>query len=328
MPNIFDEASKATEELFEEPPEAVEEPVPEEATEEVPATEEQPTPPPAEAPAEEVPAEETPAPADTPEKAAPEQTALDEAAQTAEIAAQVAAQKDAELQQLMQQLEAERQKNAQLQGTLDELSRQNEENLVEEALAPPELDIAGLAFADEDTVKAAQAKYAQDMAAYNRKAFEKEFAPVIEQANEMRRTKEKNEVISALSQVPELKGIDSMVPQLDRIIANNKALSSEAVPLDEKYITAYAIAMGVNSMNTPPVEPKEPTPEELMALYDKNPEFRDLIEQRRIDQVKKSQQVPPFSASSGAVNAALDINEEPKGWDDASERTRHMFGLG
>lgn len=320
MPNIFDEANKATEEMFVEQanPEAVENQNPEENPENTSGSEETQT--------AEVSTEEAPASA-SPENANPEQTALGEAAQTAEVAAQVAAEKDAELQQVKQQLEAERQRSAQLQGTVEELSRQNEQEVVEEALQPPELDIGSLAFADEETVKAAQAKYAADLADYNRKAFMKEFAPVIEQANEAKYAKEKSEVIAALSQVPELKGIDGMLPQLDRIIANNKALSSNDVPIDEKYITAYAIAMGVNSMNTPPAQPKELTSDELMALYNSNPEFQEMVEKQRIEQVKQSQQVPPFSASSGAVNAALDIKEEPKGWDDASKRTRAMFGL-
>ena len=320
MPNIFEEANRATEEMFmeQENPEAVENPNPEEVPEGTAGADETQ---PAEVPAEGAPASETP------ESATPEQPILDDAVQTAEVAAQVAAEKDAELQQIRQQLEAERQRNAQLQGTVEELSRQNQQDIVEEALEPPVLDINSLAFADEETVKAAQAKYAEDMAAYNRQTFMNEFAPVIEQANEAKYTKEKNEVISALKQVPELKGIEGMLPQLDRIIANNTALSADTIPLDEKYITAYAIAMGVNSMNTPPVEQKELTPAELMDLYNNNPEFQELVEKQRIEQVKQSQQVPPFSASSGAVNAALDIKEEPKGWDDASKRTRAMFGL-
>ena len=309
MPNIFDDANKATEEMF-----AVEE-TPETIPEETPA----------EPVAEETPSE--PAPPAT-ENTTPEQTALGEAAQTAEIAAQVASEKDAELQQMKQQLEAEKQRTAQLQGTIDELSRQNEERIVEEALEPPVLDINALAFADEETVNAAQAKYAADMAEYNRKSFMKEFAPVIEQANEAKLAKEKGELISALSQVPELAGIDEMLPQLDRIIANNKALSSGDIPLDEKYITAYAIAKGVNSINTPPAEPKELTAEELMNHYKNNSEFQEMVERQRIEQVKQSQQVPPFSASSGAVNAALNIPKEPNGWDDSSERTRKLFGMG
>ena len=310
MPNSFDEASRATEDMFEAEQTSLLDTPAEETPADVPAEEV-----PAEVPAEETPAEPT-----------QEQAMLDEATQTAEIAAQTAAQKDAELQQIMQQLEALKQQNEQLQGTIDEISQQNQQHIIEEALEPPVLDVNALAFADEETVKAAQAKYAQDMAAYNRQAFMKEFAPVIEQANEAKYNKEKDDVIAALSQVNELKGIKEMIPQLDKIIANNKALSSSDIPIDEKYITAYAIAMGVNSMNNPPAPPKELTPDELMGLYNSNPEFQDLVEKQRLSQIKQSQQVPPFSASSGAVNAALNIPEEPKGWDDASERTARMFG--
>ena len=316
MPNIFDEASKATEDMFEAEQTSLLD-TPEEAPAEVPA-EEVPAEVPAEAPVE--------TPTETPAEATPEQTMLDEAAQTAEIAAQTAAAKDAELQQVRQERDALKQQNTQLQGVVDELSARNQQNIIEEALEPPTLDINALTFADEETVRAAQAKYAADMTEYNRQAIMKELAPVIEQANEAKYAKEKDEVMSALSEVPELKDIKSMLPQLDKIIANNKALSSSDIPMDEKYITAYAIAMGVNSINNPPAPPKELTSDELMALYNNNPEFQDLVEKQRLSQIKQSQQVPPFSASSGAVNAALNIKEEPKSWDDASERTRHMFG--
>lgn len=316
MPNIFDEASKATEDMFNAEQTSLLD-TPEEAPAEVPA-EGVPAEVPAEAPVE--------TPTETPAEATPGQTMLDEAAQTAEIAARTAAEKDAELQQVRQELEAIRQQNTQLQGVVDELSARNQQNIIEEALEPPTLDINALTFADEETVRAAQAKYAADMTEYNRQTIMKELAPVIEQANEARYNKEKGEVVKALAQVPELANIESMLPQLDKIIANNKALSSSDVPIDEKYITAYAIAMGVNSINNPPAPPKELTSDELMALYNSNPEFQDLVEKQRLSQIKQSQQVPPFSASSGAVNAALNINEEPKSWDDASARTSKMFG--
>ena len=317
MPNIFDEASKATEDMFEAEQTSLLD-TPEEAPAEVPAGEEVPAEVPAEAPVE--------TPTETPAEATPEQTMLDEAAQTAEIAAQTAAAKDAELQQVMQQIEALKQQNTQLQGVVDELSARNQQNIIEEALEPPTLDINALTFADEETVRAAQAKYAADMTEYNRQTIMKELAPVIEQANEAKYNKEKGEVVKALAQVPELANIESMLPQLDKIIANNKALSSSDMPIDEKYITAYMIATGVNALNNPPAPPKELTPDELMALYNNNPEFQDLVEKQRLSQIKQSQQVPPFSASSGAVNAALNIKKEPKGWDDASARTSKMFG--
>ena len=84
MPNIFDEANKATEEMFTEQtnPEAVENQNPEENPENTSGSEETQT--------AEVSTEEAPASA-SPENANPEQTALGEAAQTAEVAAQVAA---------------------------------------------------------------------------------------------------------------------------------------------------------------------------------------------------------------------------------------------
>ena len=252
---------------------------------------------------------------------------LDDAVNTAEIAAQAAQEKDMQLQQALQELEALKAQNQQMQGTLAELSKQNEEKLIEEAMQPPILDINSLAFADEATIAQAHAEFAQKMADYNRQQIMKELAPTLEYAKKGMQEAERTETLSALSQVPELVGINDMLPQLDKIIANNRWLQSDDMPIEEKYINAYAIARGVNAINTPPEEPKELTPEELMELYDKNPTFQELVEKKRIEAVKNSQQVPPFSASSGAVNAALNIKEKPKTFEEASERTRRMFGL-
>jgi hypothetical protein len=154
----------------------------------------------------------------------------------------------------------------------------------------------------------------------------KELSPYIEQAKAGQREKEKSDAIKALSQVPELQGIETMLPQIEHIIAHNKWLQSDDIPMDEKIVNAYVMARGVNSVNTPVEEKKELTPDELMELYDKNPTFQELVEKKRIESVKGSQQVPPFSASSGAVNVALNIKEKPKTFEEASERTRKMFG--
>lgn len=311
MSGIFDEANKATEEMFLN-------------DEQLPLEEEIPT----EEPAEEV-VEETPT--ETVEEQPTQETAvLNDAVNTAELAAQAAQEKDAQLQQALQELEALKAQNQQMQGTLEELSRQNEENLIEEAMQMPTLDVNALAFATEDEVAQAQAEYAQQMAEFVKAGVMKEVSPFVEQAKEGIYQKEKADAISALSQVPELAGINDMIPQLDKIIANNRWLQSEDMPIEEKFINAYAIARGVNAINTPPVQPEPPkelTAEELMELYDKNPTFQELVEKKRIETIKQSQQVPPFSASSGAVNAALNIKEKPKTFEEASERTRKMFGL-
>ena len=312
MPNIFDEASASTEEMFENDEQltledAIQE---EEVAEQTDETVETPTE-----------TEEPPA-----EQPTQDNAMLDDAVNTAEIAAQAAQERDMQLQQALQELEAIKAQNQQMQGTIEELSKKNEENLIEEAMEMPTLDINGLAFADEDTIAKAQAEYAQKMSEYVKAGVMKEVSPFVEQAKEGIRQREKTETLSALSQVPELKGINDMIPQLDKIIANNKWLQSDDMSVEEKYINAYAIARGVNAINTPPEEPKELTSEELMELYDKNPTFQELVEKKRLEAIKNSQQVPPFSASSGAVNAALNIKEKPKTFDEASELTRRMFG--
>lgn len=255
-----------------------------------------------------------------------ESAMLDEATQTAETAANIASEKNAELQQVMQEMEAIKRQNQQLQGTIEELSRRNEDKVISEALAPPTLDISSLAFADEATQKSAMEKFAEDLSAYNRNQVIKEISPALEYAKRGLAEAEKSEAIEALSQIPDLSGIKEMIPQLDRIISNNKWLQSDDMPVEEKYINAYVMANGINRINTPEEPVKEPTTEELMNIYNNNKEFQDMVEKQRLEKVKNSQQVPPFSASSGAVNAALDIKEKPKTLEEASERTRAMFG--
>lgn len=288
----FDEARQATEQMFEAP---------------------------AETPVEETPVE-------TPTEETPPEQMLNEATNVAEQATQLAEQQNAELTKAMSENEQLRQQNEQLQRTISEMSHAREEEIVEEAMAMPTIDFNELAFADEETQRTAQQEYANKMAEFVRKGVMDEMSPYIEQAKAGQREKEKNEAIATLSQMPELAGLNEMMPQIEHIISKNKWLQSDDIPVEEKIINAYILAKGVNSVNTHPEAPKELTDDELMDLYDKNPTFQELVEKKRIESLKNSQQVPPFSASSGAVNVALNIKEKPKSWDEASERTRSLFG--
>ena len=291
----FDEARNATEQMFDTP------------------VEETPT---------EQPVEETPAEQPT-EQPAPEEK-LAEVTNVAQQVTDLAEQQNAELQRIMAENEQLKAQNEQLQKTQAEMSKVREEEVIEEAMAMPTIDFNELAFADEETQARVQNEYANKMAEYVRKGIMDEMSPYIEQAKAGQREKEKNEAVTALSQMPELAGLNDMMPQIEHIITKNKWLQSDDIPIEEKIINAYVIAKGVNAMNAP--EKKPPTDDELMELYDKNPTFQELIEKKRIESLKNSQQVPPLSASSGAVNVALNIPEKPKSWDDASERTRKMFG--
>ena len=311
-PNTFDEASAATQDLFENEQQSAANL----QNEEIPVV------------ADEQSAEASPdeKAANEPQTPVPPSDDIGQAAQTAELAAQVASEKDGQLQQALSEIEALKQQNQQLQGTIDEISSRNAENVIKEALTPPTLDLNSLAFADEETQKSAMAKYAEDMSAYNRSQIMKELSPALEYAKKGMREEEAKEAVSALSQIPELSNINEMLPQLDKIIANNKWLQSDDMPIDEKYINAYAMARGIDTINNPPKPPKEPTTDELMELYNSNPAFRELVEKQRLEEIKQSQQVPSFSASSGAVNAALNIKEKPQTLEEASRRTKEMFG--
>ena len=263
MPNTFDDASKATQQMFEDDADLTIDDAITANEEDTPAT----TPETTTEPAKETSGNETPADSGASSQVAePTNTeaVVADAAQTAEAAANLAAQKDQELAQTKQALEAAQQQNAQLQQTIDGMSAQKKEEIIEEALTPPTLDIGALAFADEETVRKAQAKYAEDMLAYNRKQIMKELEPVINHAKKGMYESEKKEAIAALSHIPELEGIETMLPQIEAIIKNNPGLSSENMSLEEKLITGYMIAKGANSMNTPPQEQKELTTEELI----------------------------------------------------------------
>ena len=189
MSGIFDEANKATEEMFANDEQLTEDDYvqePEEPVEEV---------------VEETPPETVETTEEVVEEPIQDNAMIEDAVNTAEIAAKTAQEKDMQLQQALQELEALKAQNQQMQGTLEELSRKNEENLIEEALQPPVLDINGLAFADEETIAQAHADFAQKMAEYNRQQIMKELAPTLEYAKKGMQEEERANALYALSQV-------------------------------------------------------------------------------------------------------------------------------
>lgn len=281
-----------------------------------------------EAPTEEVPTEEVPIQDAPTEETVSEQAMAqtEEAVTAAEQAVAVAQQKDAQVQQLSQELEAERQRSAALQKQNEEMSAQREEEIIEEVLTPPVLDIASLAFESPEAQAEAQRRYAEEMTAYNQKMMEKELAPLKERA----RKADELEIIEAVkSQVvgdKRFTGFSDMLPKLQSIIKNNKALANSDIPYDEKLIQAYAIVRGLDAMEAPEPEPApEMTTDEFVDKYKQNPDFRKAIEQLRIAELNDSQQVPPLASSTGAGNVARNIKEKPETLSEASERTRQMF---
>lgn len=308
MDNFYD-ARRATEDMFDGQEVLGEENTPQDTPQE----------PQQEGQAQEPQAQEQPAQ----EQPAQENNVVDEAANVAQAAAQAAAEREQEYQRIMAENEQLRQTNNELQQTITQQSQQREQAIIEDATQMPMLDVNRLAFEDDATVQKMQQDYANAMQKYVTQQVMKDVEPALQYAKDGMREKEKREMLEAFKGVDELKGINDMLPQLDYIIEHNKWLANDDIPMDEKYLTAYMIANGVNSANTPP--PSDLTAEELMKYYDSNPEFQQMIEKKRLDDIKQSQQVPAMSASNGAVNAALTIKEKPTTWDDASKRTRDMF---
>lgn len=259
------------------------------------------------------------------------QTAMtEEAIATAEQAAQIAKQKDAEVNMLKQMLKNERQKSQTLEGTLSEMNKQRETEVLAEALVPPELDIQSIMFESAEDIAKAQAKYAQDMAAYNRKLLEKEYEPIRQQAKRLEEHEMLDRLKNDLKGRSEFEGFDSpeMQQRLSVIIANNEFLKDSNLPYEKKLINAYAIARGADAMYTPKKEPEQPkaqTVDELIEIYKNNPDFKNAIEKMRIEELSAGQQVPVLSASGGAGNVALNIKDKPQTLGDARERAKSRF---
>lgn len=241
---------------------------------------------------------------------------------------------DVMLQQAFTENQALKQQVQQLQQTMSQMSEVQKGNITDNAmnggnaadmtLEMPIFDVAALAYDDEATIQVKQADYQQKMAEYMKAAMMKELSPVLQYAKDGMAQKEKAEIIASLSALPEFQDFNSMIPQLDNIIAKNKALSADGVPLDERYVMAYLISNGLDSIKNRGKQ-NEMTPEKFMQYYQSNVELKDLIDKQRLAEIKGNQDIPQLSASNGAVNAALNIPKLPTNFDEANELTKKFF---
>ena len=251
---------------------------------------------------------------------APE-TVADNAEQIPEETAAAQQQAVVEANQAQQDVSAIMAENTAMKAELERLkiiqsdaSKNNLQNIVDEALEPPKFEFD--VYDDDETAKAKQIKYANEMAEYSSKQAMKKFEPVLQKYEQDKATSETENTINTLASMPEFSDIKELTPTLKDVLLNNKAVASMD-NVEEKVVTAYAIAKGLGAMHK-----KEPTPEEMLAMYEKNKDFRDLVEKKRIEKLP-NQQVPLLSASTGASSAALNIPSKPKTLDQASQLFRN-----
>jgi hypothetical protein len=249
--------------------------------------------------------------------------------------AQPAAGPDPQTMQIMAQIERQNQQlvqqNAQLQNMLAEISNKNQAGIVEEALTPPVLDLSGLWSEDDNVVAQKQAEYAQRMAEFTEKKLMSQLSPLLENAKQGMAERERREALTGLSQVPELAGIMGMTPTLEKIIESNPALSGANVSIEDKLITAYAIAKGAEAIKNglqKPVPQAQPGVEDFIKMYSQNPDLQKRVEQIRASRAAQSvADVPPMSASSGVFNAALTAQEKPKDFEEAKRLAFARLGI-
>lgn len=228
-----------------------------------------------------------------------------------------------QIAQMQQEMQAMTEQNTQLQNMVRELSTRNEQNVIERAVEMPTLDIEGLAYANDDEKRQAQTEYANQMREYVMAGIKEDpgIKGLIDEAERGRQEREKQQMIEGFRGVPELNGFEDNLEAIESFVTKNNDIFKDDTPMDVRYIIAKAVVDGVNAANK-----AEPGVDELMAVYNNNPDFRNAVEQQRLAAIKDSQKVPPFSASSGAANAALNIPEKPKTLNDADSMARKLFG--
>lgn len=238
---------------------------------------------------------------------------------------QQAMQMMAEMQQIQAQNQQLQAQNQQLQRMLQEISQKNQNEVVEETLTPPVLDISELWMEDENVIQQKQQEYAQQMADYTKKQLLSELAPFLETAKQGMAERERQEALNGLSMVPELDGIMGMTPTLERIIQSNPALANSDAPIEDKLITAFAIAKGAEAIKN---GQQQPGIDDFVQMYAQNPDLQKRIEQIRArNAAENAAEVPPMSASAGAFNAALRAPEKPKDFDEARKLAFARLGL-
>lgn len=232
------------------------------------------------------------------------------------------------LQAQANDLSSLREENSHLKELLNEMRNAKLDEVSEEVLPLPVLNIQELAFADEATVKESTDAYTrQVMDIAKQQAVNdvlKKLSPIIEKAGQQAEAQEQREILSDLEKDPRFTGISGMEGQLNDIIRNNRALQSPELSKEEQLITAMIIARGVNAVNK---EPKENTYDDFIAMYESSPELREYVENKRAERLKESQQVPNLSASNGAGSAALNIPNKPKTFDEGLDFIRKKYNI-
>lgn len=209
--------------------------------------------------------------------------------------------------------------NQQLRESMTQQSQDTKAQL-EDALEPPTLDIDGMMYDDDATRQRKQSEYNTAMFEYNRKKLMQEIQPMVDSYRQQQRDGEMQASIANLHNLPGVGNrFDDVTADIPQTIKSIPALANmapnEAVPL------AALIAKGRAATNAQAKTPEQ-TAEEIFA----NPEVMKLLELKRANQLRANQNIPPMSASQGAMSTApLNVTPKPETVQDAWSELETML---
>ena len=209
--------------------------------------------------------------------------------------------------------------NQQLKQSITQQSQETKAQL-EDALEPPTLDIDGMMYDDDATRQRKQSEYNTAMFEYNRKKLMQEIQPMVDSYRQQQRDGEMQASIANLHNLPGVGNrFDDVAADIPQTIRSIPALANmapnEAVPL------AALIAKGRAATNAQAKTPEQ-TAEEIFA----NPEVMKLLELKRANQLRENQNIPPMSASQGAMSTApLNVTPKPETVQDAWSELETML---
>lgn len=209
--------------------------------------------------------------------------------------------------------------NQQLKQSMTQQSQETKAQL-EDALEPPTLDIDGMMYDDDATRQRKQSEYNTAMFEYNRKKLMQEIQPMVDSYRQQQRDGEMQASIANLHNLPGVGNrFDDVAADIPQTIRSIPALANmapnEAVPL------AALIAKGRAATNAQAKTPEQ-TAEEIFA----NTEVMKLLELKRANQLRENQNIPPMSASQGAMSTApLNVTPKPETVQDAWSELETML---
>lgn len=201
--------------------------------------------------------------------------------------------------------------NEQLKQSITQQSDATKAQL-EESLEPPTLDIDGMMYDDDATRQRKQSEYNSKMLDYQRKMIMREMQPMVDSYREQQQAQALNGAVANLHNLPGVGNrFDDVAADIPQTIKSIPALSS--MPPNEAVVLAALIAKGRAASNA-----QAKTPEQMADEVYSNPEVMKLLELKRHQALQANQNVPPMSASQGAMSAApVAVDHKPETVQDA-----------